>query len=338
MKFINYNINFLWKFKKNKSIKLIFLCIIFINVYLFHWLNIYCHKCKINYNYNCRLCPREIIFNGINIASRKETLDEIKINNKSLARFGDGEFKIIFGLGIGFHRTNKLLKMKLLNVLKSNLDKLLVGINLPYREQDLNSRPALWRNYWKNFIKKYKFKIANLLNVKRKYYFALVFKYSIVFKNKKKFDIPNYIKKLKTIWHKRDILIIEGLYTRSGIGNDLFNNAKSIKRILCPPKNAFNIYAKLIRKFKNLKLSKNTLILISLGPVASVLSYDICKLGFQALDIGHADIEYELYLRNYNSYQRIPYKYVDQAKNGNKNILNVTDENYYKQIILKILH
>ena len=164
------------------------------------------------------------------------------------------------------------------------------------------------------------------------------FKYALLFKDKKKFDIPNYIKKLKVIWDKRDILIIEGYLTRSGIGNDLFNNAKSIKRILCPAENAFFIYPKIINKFKKLNMTKNTLILISLGPAASVLSYDICKMGYQAIDIGHADIEYELYLRKYKSFKRIPYKYVNQAKNGRKNIKNIKDKTYYEQILLKILH
>lgn len=45
-------------------------------------------------------------FNGLNIASREETLNEI-INNKLLLRLGDGEFKIIFILGIGFHKSSK---------------------------------------------------------------------------------------------------------------------------------------------------------------------------------------------------------------------------------------
>ena len=338
LNFIKYYINYLLKFQYEKLSKLLFLYLIFLNIFLFYFLNYYCKKCKINYNEYCIYCPREFVFNGINIASREETLDEIIINNKSISRFGDGEFKIIFGKRIGFHKSSKLLKKRLLNVLNSSLNNLLIAINLPYHEHELNSRPDSLRNYWKNFIKKNKFKIIDLLNVKKRYYFAQIFKYALVFKNKKKFNFSSYIKKLKAIWNKRDILIIEGYFTRCGIGNDLFNNTKSIKRILCPPENAFAVYEKIINEFKKLEIPKNTLILISLGPAASVLSYDICKMGYQAIDIGHADIEYEFYLRKYNSIKRIPYKYVSQAKNGIKNIQNVTDENYYKQILSKILH
>ncbi|MBW7986337.1 DUF1792 domain-containing protein [Lactobacillus helveticus] len=35
------------------------------------------------------------------------------------------------------------------------------------------------------------------------------------------------------------MLIIEGKYSRSGEGNNLFSNANSVSRIICPSKNAF---------------------------------------------------------------------------------------------------
>jgi hypothetical protein len=45
---------------------------------------------------------------------------------------------------------------------------------------------------------------------------------------------------------------------------------------------------------EDVKLSdKNILILISLGPTATVLAYDLAKLGYWAIDIGHIDNEYE---------------------------------------------
>ena len=58
--------------------------------------------------------------------------------------------------------------------------------------------------------------------------------------------IAKYISKFKKIWEKKDILLIEGEHSRLGIGNNLFNNSKSIKRILCPDINAFKVYDKII--------------------------------------------------------------------------------------------
>ena len=57
---------------------------------------------------------------------------------------------------------------------------------------------------------------------------------------------------LKKIWNSKNILIIEGEKSRLGMGNDLFDNAKSIKRIICPSINAFHVYDKIIKKVINL--------------------------------------------------------------------------------------
>ena len=46
----------------------------------------------------------------------------------------------------------------------------------------------------------------------------------ISFRDKSKSQ--HYVDKLRDIWKDKDILIVEGEYTRSGVGNDLFENAK----------------------------------------------------------------------------------------------------------------
>ena len=63
-----------------------------------------CFKCYNNYKKDkkCINCKNIIIFKGLKIASDEETLDEIIMKNKSISRFGDGEFKLIFGHGVGF--------------------------------------------------------------------------------------------------------------------------------------------------------------------------------------------------------------------------------------------
>ena len=324
------------KINYSKIFKFLSLIILYKIIY---YLSIhYCIKCINNYNIRCKFCSKKIIFTGLNIATREETLDEIIYNNKSLARFGDGEFNLMFGWRNGFQNENKLLQEKLINTLNSTLKNLLIGIYIPYRNEDLRYLTRAGIIYWKKWFNHVKFKSIKLLNKSRKYYSALISRYYSLYKDKRKFNTLEYITKLKKIWEQRDILIIEGYYSRNGIGNDLFNNAKSIKRILCPSKNAFLVYDKIINETMKLKIYKNLLILISLGPTASVLSYDLCKLGFQVIDIGHADLEYEYYLRNYDSIKKIPYKFVNEVKNGDINITNITDENYYKQIFSKILY
>lgn len=241
---------------------------------------------------------------------------------------------MIFGKGIGFQDYDNILSQKLIKVLNSNDKNLLIGLNIPYKEKDLQKLTISVRNYWINYLNRYQLNLSQLINKKRKYYSATISRFYMRYKDKSIKNIKKYIKKLKTIWDHKNILIIEGEKSRLGIGNDLFNNVKSIKRIICPVKNAFYVYDKIIKEVK--KLKENRLILIALGPTASILAYDLYKLGYQSIDIGHVDIEYEWFIRNCTKVVPIENKYVNEAPI--KFIVKKTKlNNYYNQIISKIL-
>ena len=81
-----------------------------------------------------------------------------------------------------------------------------------------------------------------------------------------------------------------------GVGNDLFDNAKSIRWILCPAENAFSCCGEIRAKIREL-VPKDRLIRLALGPTVTVLAHDLFLDGYQAVDIGHVDISYERYLR-----------------------------------------
>lgn len=73
-----------------------------------------------------------------------------------------------------------------------------------------------------------------------------------------------------------------------------------------------------------------------MGPTATVLAFDLHKLGYQAIDIGYADIEYEWFLRKATKKESILGKYTNEA-NGSLVIESKIDESYSKQIIATIL-
>ena len=302
-------------------------------IFSFNYYNYkYCNDCIkiIDYcNTHCLKCPNEYIFNGLIIESPIDTVNKIINDNSSISRFGDGEFNLIYGNNIGFQVYNKTLVNRLILILNSNEKNLLIGINIPYKKKDLKLFKNKVIKYYKNFFYEYKFKNEKILNKEKKYYSAYITRFYIDYKNNK--DTGRYIKKLKKIWDNKDVLIIEGEESRLGIGNDLFDNMKSINRIICPSKNSFNVYEKIINE--TLKVSKKKLILISLGPTATILAYDLYKLGYQAIDVGHIDIEYEWFLRKAKNKIRIENKYVNEADNGQINITKIKDKNYYKQII-----
>ena len=103
----------------------------------------------------------------------------------------------------------------------------------------------------------------------------------------------HWFDKLKQIWKDKDILIVEGNFTRSGLGNDLFANTKSIKRIIAPSKNAYQKISEIEQMIR--ENAEDRLILLMLGPTAKLIVDDLQDLKNQLIDLGHIDSEYEWY-------------------------------------------
>ena len=144
-------------------------------------------------------------------------------------------------------------------------------------------------------------------------------------------NISNKFKNLKKIWNNREIIIIEGQYTKLGIGNNLFDNCKSIGRIICPATNAFDKYDEIVKEIR--KQSKDKLILMSLGPTATVLAYDMSKEGYQCIDTGHVDIEYMWFLNSAKNKEEVEGKFVNEVSSKVESIM---DEKYTNQIIARV--
>jgi len=327
--FLNKNV--FNQFKKKFIFISIFVFLLFIfSTYKYERLCLDCiNKIK---NNKCFICRNNIIFKGIKIYNDDVTLNEIINKNKSISRFGDGEFRLIFGKNIGFQKYNKILSKRLLSILNTKEKNLLIGINVPYQQKILDVFNYQAKTYYTEWLDSIKFKLAKILKNKE-YYSSTITRFYIDLESKK--GVPEYIRKLKMIWNDKEIVIIEGDKSRLGIGNDLFNNSKLIQRVICPTINAFNSYSKILNTVKQ-KVNKNKLILIALGPTATLLSFDLYKLGYKVLDIGHIDIEYEWYLRKAKKKIPIRNKYVNEKKRQQKSFTPVKDKNYYNQIIAKI--
>lgn len=290
-------------------------------------------KIKLKKNYYKRYTATvKDLLKGFKIKSPEETIEKIVNEGCSITRYGDGEFDMICGIGMNYQKYDKDLANKLEEVLNSNEDKLLVGINniidLEYSEKYNDFA----NNFWKKWLKQNKFKLLKLLSKNKQYYSSNISRFYIDYKDKS--FVEGYVKKLRQIWDNKNIVIVEGEQSRLGVGNDLFDNANSIQRIICPSENAFDCYENILSEVK--KVEKDKLILLALGPTATVLAYDLYKSGYIAIDIGHVDIEYEWFLRKATEKIRIENKYVTEVKDGRSNIVDIKDEKYAKQIIAKI--
>ena len=170
----------------------------------------------------------------------------------------------------------------------------------------------------------------SVLDLDRIYYNAYIFKNYMPYRNKSKTE--KRIALVRKIWEGRDIVFVEGDKTRTGYGNDLFDNAKSIKRILCPTFNAYAKYNEILAYSK--RVDKDCLILMVLGPAGKVLAYDLVQEGYQVVDIGQIDMDYDWYLAGAGFKVPNPNKYVSQLPPSA--VHEITDDMYRKQILFRV--
>jgi len=264
------------------------------------------------------------------VASIDETIRKIVEERCSISRYGDGEILLTISKSIGFQEGNPELAKRLIEIIESKNEKHLVCISDTFSNLNRYTRSA--RRFWRTHFYLYGNLWDKYLVSERTYYNTFVTRPYMDYASKE--ESRNWFFELKKIWNNRDIIFIEGETSRLGVGNDLFNNARSVRRILCPARNAFSSYDKILNEA--LKIEKEVLFLIALGPTATVLSYDLFKSGYQAIDAGHVDIEYEWYRMNAKRKVRIPSKFVNEAANGNI-VTESSDENYKSQIICSII-
>lgn len=268
--------------------------------------------------------------NNIKIMNNEETIKCIQ-KGMSICRFGDGEFNIILGGRTRLQPENEELVEKMKKILKDNSPNVLIGIPEAFdKKYDRYTKDA--SDFWKKYNEKNYEKILSLLDQSKQYYSSQITWFYIDYKEKDKCD--KYVEELKKIWKDRKLLIVEGMQTRMGIGNDLFNGAKSIKRILCPAENAYSKYNYILESC--LKCSKDYLILIALGATATVLAYDLAKNGFQALDFGHVDLEYEWYIRKAHKKIKIENKFNKEINDCE--VTNTMHDKEYKNSIITIIN
>ena len=269
-----------------------------------------------------------------NIKTTRETIEKI-VQGYSISRYGDGEFDIAFRKkSINFQEYDLELSNYLKEILNSSLPKHLVAI--PRTLIEIKNLKDNEKYFWSRYYLKQKKKLKENISNKKVYFDSMISRFYmpyIKFEENIK-DIENLI----NYFSNKKILIIEGENTRFGLGNSLLKNASEIQRIILPDKNGFKKY-KIILDFVLNNFTKDNIILIALGPTATVLAYEFCKNGYQALDIGHMDVEYEWYLLKAKRKIDLQYKSVNEVSGvKEKEILDKNLEKLYlKQIRKKIL-
>ena len=266
----------------------------------------------------------------ITVMSIDETLDELLATDKSLVRFGDGEFSLINGNSIAYQEYQEDLAQEMREILINADKEDNVLVCLPeifeiFKGNFLQNKDS--ENFWKNELDYHGRFFQDICKAKR-YGSAWISRPYINSEDKSK--VATHFEKIKELFAGKDILIVEGATTRAGVGNDLFNNVRSIKRIICPSHHAFSKVDAIQQTVLNHAAGR--LILLMLGPTAKILAYRLSRLGYRALDLGHIDSEYEWMQMGAETKVQLKHKHTAEF-NFDQEIEFIEDENYNNQIV-----
>ncbi len=221
------------------------------------------------------------------------TISLLRDTKTSIARFGDGELDQILGQGETFQYPSPELAYRLREVLSSPHKNIIIGIPTElWFMEGLTEKEKKW---WSNCRVKFKPLLKEVLNKDQVYGPTNISHYSMHYTDEKTFD--DYFSKVRSIWENKDIHLIHGEGIFDDFKFDIFDNVRTISYQKAPARNAFKEYKKILNAA--LKVDKNKLIIIILGPTATVLAYDLTLHGYQALDIGHVAKAYDWHKKNW---------------------------------------
>lgn len=281
---------------------------------------------------------------SVKIILQWEAIDYILKTGCSLSRYGDGEFGVILGRNdpdkrnnVGFQECTPDLSQALEDVLREGGSREcnhMVGLPACMFGRGTSYLLTPAARFWKAASNRLLDPIMSMLDKDKVYIDSMLSRFYLTRKDKS--DCRAYAEHLKKLWNGRNVLIVEGRQTCLGVGNDLFDNALSVKRIIAPQTDAFSKRKELfdaVCATLNADMYKEhkPLVLMALGMTATVLARDLAPF-CQALDMGHFDIEYEWMKMGATEKVPIPGKFVNEA-DGGKNVQSNDDKGYHKQII-----
>lgn len=210
------------------------------------------------------------------VMSEEDTLQALVEKRLSIARFGDGEFKLMVGeVHKSFQDVNPELNARMAQVLASNDPRLIVAIH-PVREFETLGQ------VWHKFIIRIGDQVLKLLDLNRRYGSMGVFRRLDVEDSE---SFLERVRAVKQLWAERDIVLVVGKESRFVFEEELFNNSRSVSYVYGPRRNAFAEIDSLMNTVRTYD-QKDHLILLVLGPTATVMAHELALEGYQAIDFG----------------------------------------------------
>ena len=259
-------------------------------------------------------------YQKIKILDANKTMKQIK-KGKSVIRLGDGEMAVMLGHSIWFQKQSDQLREDLEAVIRKAKTKSIL-VCVPRTIISLEGYRLKARGFWYRELLGTRHEWKKRLSEKVSYGETSV--------TRARTDLNSRTQdKIFADWKKlfagKDIVLVEGATTRTGVNNDLFDGAKSVRRIIGPPKNAYDRIPQILQNFELQGINKSSLVLVSLGPAAKKIAMELFDRGYQVIDMGHLGQEYAFY---YNGVYR-------KAEDDDR-FDNATNAEYEKSIIARI--
>lgn len=239
-----------------------------------------------------KLHTKNLLPNKIKVFTVDETLDVLLSTNKSMVRFGDSDIVMISGRNTIFQTAAPEISEGLKRIIAYKYDDLIVTIPDIFDNLDiyLPDSKLFWQDHLLFFRKVY-YKYCNINKI---YYNTSVSRGYVTYADKS--NSGRWFEKMKSVFENKELVVVEGCTTHNGVGNDLFNKAKTVRRIICPSRNAYSVRDKILEEC--LKYGKEKMFVFSLGITAKALVEELFLQGYRVLDIGNLDMEYEWFLNN----------------------------------------
>ncbi len=203
------------------------------------------------------------------VMTEQETLTAV-CAGRSLARFGDGEFKLCRGGAIKSERGHPTLTERLRDILEDSGECLVAIPDVRTR----GPKAVHWSTVdW-----------ASVYLSDRPYGSAFVSRPD----SAPWIDTPDYWDEMATLWRGQSVTVVRGSdksFTRERLLED---GAAAVREVRAPRTNAWSDYPALLQA-----VGTPARALICLGPTATVMAVDLCARGVHAIDLGHAGMFYK---------------------------------------------
>jgi len=197
------------------------------------------------------------------VLGESETLDRI-LAGASIARFGDGEFKIAaHGAGIKSQGPDERLTERLKAILIDS-GSCMVGIPNIHSE---TPKAEFWGKHTR---------FAALLDGSRRYVSSFITRPD----SAPWINEQSYWDRLESLWLGQDVTLVTG--SKKSLKADDLIGAGVVTEIQGPAQGAWADYESLLKR-----VGRPRRAIMCLGPTATVMAVDLCARGVHAIDLGH---------------------------------------------------